>query len=92
MTLLEVTMVLVTAPLLLAAGEEEQFALSFTNTSHGVNREVTVDRYVDRLIVHYKYIIRTLSLSTFLQLILDTAAMADQGGQRYYSSGILYMG
>ena len=42
MTLLEVTMVLVTAPLLLAAGEE-QFALSFTNTSHGVNREVTVD-------------------------------------------------
>ena len=43
MTLLEVTMVLATAPLLLAAGEEEQFALSFTNTSHGVNREVTVD-------------------------------------------------
>ena len=43
MTLLEVTMVLVTAPLLLAAIEEEQFALSFTNTSHGVNREATVD-------------------------------------------------
>ena len=37
--LLEVTMMLVTAPLLLAATGEEQFSLSFTNTSHGANRE-----------------------------------------------------
>ena len=42
--LLEVTMMLVTAPLLLAATGEEQFSLSFTNTSHGANREDTAVR------------------------------------------------